>query len=209
MAILCFDNGIFGVSLLLTMLICYANALVAPRVFSGARAPCLNAMSPSLAGMSASSITLSGAEALLPEMEPAALTPSELNDAAAFVDQIDLVLVGLRSIAIGTIVVVALLVAISVFVANVIIPQAAQQLEVQVKEKYPDLWREYEAKLEPGEVLAMRPDLIQELGNKMQQADFKEFERRKQQVQNAKDKNENVVDVEVISKEPNDDVLKS
>jgi hypothetical protein len=43
----------------------------------------------------------------------------------------------------------------------------------------------------------------------MQQADFKEFERMKQQVQNAKDKNENVVDVEVISKEPNDDVLKS
>jgi hypothetical protein len=208
MAILCFGSGIFGVSLLLTMLICYANALVAPRAFFGTRAPCLNAMPPSLAGMAASSITLSGAEAL-PEMEPAALTPSELNDAAAFVDQIDLVLVGLRSIAIGTIVVVALLVAISVFVANVIIPQAAQQLEVQVKEKYPDLWREYEAKLEPGEVLAMRPDLIQELGNKMQQADFKEFERMKQQVQNAKDKNENVVDVEVISKEPNDDVLKS
>lgn len=208
MAILGYDSGIFGVSLLLlTMLICYANALVTPRAFFGTRAPCLNAMSPSLAGM-ASSITLSGAEAL-PEMEPAALTPSELNDAAALVDQMELVLFGLRSIAIGILVVAALLVGISVFVASVIIPQAAQELEVQVKEKYPDLWREYEAKLEPGEVLAMRPDLIQELGNKMQQADFKEFERRKQQVQNAKDKNENVVDVEVISKEPNDDVPKS
>ena len=205
MAILCFDSGIFGISLLLSMLICYTNALVAPRAFSGARASCLKAMPPSLAGVT-SSITLSGAEAL-PEMDPAAFTPS---DAAALAEQIDQVFIGgLRSIAIGIIGVLALLVGISFFFANVVIPQAAQQLELQVKEKYPDLWREYEAKLEPGEVLAMRPDLIQELGNKMQQADFKEFERMRQQAQDSKDKNENVVDVEVISKELNDNEPKS
>jgi hypothetical protein len=201
MSILCFNNGIFGVSLLLSMTIRCANAFVTPRAFSAVRVPSLNALPPTLAEI-ASSITLSGAEAL-PEMEPAALTPSELNDAAVFVDQLG---EGLRGIAFGIIGVVAVIVGIAFLVANFLIPQAAAEVEAQVKKNYPDLWREYEAKLDPGEVLAMRPDLIQELGNKMRQMDLEEFKRKEREAQNkAKVKNDNIVDVEVISKEKSDE----
>mmetsp|Transcript_14071 Transcript_14071/g.18492 ORF Transcript_14071/g.18492 Transcript_14071/m.18492 type:complete len:192 (+) Transcript_14071:63-638(+) len=52
--------------------------------------------------------------------------------------------------------------------ASFLIPKAAEQLERETKEMAPELWAEYEAKLEPGQVLAMRPDLMQELGNAMQ-----------------------------------------
>jgi hypothetical protein len=48
-----------------------------------------------------------------------------------------------------------------------IIPTAAKQIEDLAKTLDPELWREYEQKLEPGETLAIRPDLMQELGNKV------------------------------------------
>eukprot|EP00543_Licmophora_paradoxa_P006011 CAMPEP_0202458616 /NCGR_PEP_ID=MMETSP1360-20130828/26494_1 /ASSEMBLY_ACC=CAM_ASM_000848 /TAXON_ID=515479 /ORGANISM="Licmophora paradoxa, Strain CCMP2313" /LENGTH=185 /DNA_ID=CAMNT_0049079239 /DNA_START=16 /DNA_END=573 /DNA_ORIENTATION=- len=51
--------------------------------------------------------------------------------------------------------------------ASFLIPKAAEQLEEQCKQLDPALWAEYEAKLQPGEVMAMRPDLLQELGNKV------------------------------------------
>lgn len=38
------------------------------------------------------------------------------------------------------------------------------------------LWEEYEAKLEEGETMATRPDLLQELGNIMQPIIIKDFE---------------------------------
>jgi hypothetical protein len=200
MAILCFNNGIFGVILLLSMTIRYINAFVTPRAFSAVRALSLNTIPPTLTEIT-SSMTLSGAEAL-PEMEPAALTPSELNDAAVFVDKLG---EGLRGISFGIIGVVAVIAGIAFFVANFLIPQAAAEVEAQVKKKYPDLWREYEVKLEPGEVLAMRPDLIQELGNKMRQMDLEEFKRMERDAQNQVEvKNDNIVDVEVISKEESD-----
>jgi hypothetical protein len=52
--------------------------------------------------------------------------------------------------------------------ASYIIPQAAKMLEEQTKELAPALWEEYSAKIEDGETLAMRPELMQELGEKMQ-----------------------------------------
>jgi hypothetical protein len=50
-----------------------------------------------------------------------------------------------------------------------VIPQAAKQLEEQTKLIDPALWEEYEKQLGPDEVLAMRPDLMQALGEKVQQ----------------------------------------
>ena len=52
--------------------------------------------------------------------------------------------------------------------AAVLIPKAAEQLEREAKELAPDLWEEYQARLGPGETMATRPDLLQELGNKIQ-----------------------------------------
>lgn len=59
-------------------------------------------------------------------------------------------------LAIGGIVAAFLL--LSVVVATFLVPAAARELETNVRNQYPDLWREYEAKLEPGEDLTMRPD---------------------------------------------------
>mmetsp|Transcript_564 Transcript_564/g.932 ORF Transcript_564/g.932 Transcript_564/m.932 type:complete len:229 (-) Transcript_564:9-695(-) len=57
-----------------------------------------------------------------------------------------------------------------------IIPQAAAQLEEQTKELDPDLWDEYQAKLDPGQTLDQRPDLMQELGDKVQKVMAEKFD---------------------------------
>lgn len=61
--------------------------------------------------------------------------------------------------------------------AAFIVPQAAAQLETDTKRLRPGLWEEYEAKLEEGETLATRPDLLQELGNIMQPIIIEDFEK--------------------------------
>jgi hypothetical protein len=58
-----------------------------------------------------------------------------------------------------------------------IIPKASEQLERDTKRLRPGLWEEYEAKLGPGETMATRPDLLQELGNIMQPLIMEDFER--------------------------------
>jgi len=63
---------------------------------------------------------------------------------------------------------------------NWLIPQAARELEEKTKSQYPELWAEYEAKLEPGETMAQRPDLIQELGNEYRARLAREFEQQLQ-----------------------------
>jgi hypothetical protein len=50
----------------------------------------------------------------------------------------------------------------------VIVPAAAKELEKECLELAPDLWKEYQTKLEPGQTMAQRPDLMQELGAKLQ-----------------------------------------
>lgn len=52
---------------------------------------------------------------------------------------------------------------------NVILPKACNELEKAVQESYPQLWAEYESKLQPGETLINRPDLARELAAKIQQ----------------------------------------
>ncbi len=85
--------------------------------------------------------------------------------------------------------------ALTLVMANVIIPKAAEELENKARTEYPDLWAGTEAKLEGEEVLAMRPDLIQELGRQVQQADIAKFEA----LQENEGSESNVVDVQVIT----------
>lgn len=61
-----------------------------------------------------------------------------------------------------------LLAGLTVLTANMIIPEAAKELEKECLELAPDLWAEYQAKLDEGQTIANRPDLMQELGNKLQ-----------------------------------------
>lgn len=119
-----------------------------------------------------------------------------------------------------TITTIASVIAIIVFVfgalllvmANVVIPQAAQELERKAREEYPDYWAACKAKLEEGEILAMRPDLIQELGRQVQEADLKKFEamqstgtsdttviQEETQSSSSSSSGDNVADVEVIT----------
>lgn len=63
--------------------------------------------------------------------------------------------------------VVVVLAVLTFTIATYIVPTAARQIEDLAKELDPELWREYEQKLEPGETLVMRPELMQELGTKV------------------------------------------
>lgn len=94
------------------------------------------------------------------EMDPGNSIISGLSSAATFVGGV-----------------VLFFVVVSVLVATFIIPAAAKELEENVRKNYPDLWQECSAKLEPGEDLSMRPDLIQEMGNKYQSLQLEEFNR--------------------------------
>ena len=60
--------------------------------------------------------------------------------------------------------------------AAFIVPKAAEQLERDTKRLRPGLWEEYTAKLEDGQTMANRPDLLQELGNIMQPIIAKDYE---------------------------------
>ena len=64
----------------------------------------------------------------------------------------------------------------AVLFISFIIPKAAEELERQVQKDYPELWEEYSAQLKEGELLASRPDLIQELGEKIQALQMEQFE---------------------------------
>lgn len=74
----------------------------------------------------------------------------------------------LRSFAVGTTTILLVLIGLALVMANIIIPAAARELEKECLELAPDLWTEYQAKLEPGQTIANRPDLMQELGGKLQ-----------------------------------------
>jgi len=109
------------------------------------------------------------------------------------------------SILTGIVGVIFFLVGLTYVMAAVIIPQAAQQLERQTKELDPDLWDLYPAKLEPGQTLDQRPDLMQELGEKMQtlmEAKFNEQQQAQAESGNAASpKTSQVMDAEIVSDE--------
>jgi hypothetical protein len=80
------------------------------------------------------------------------------------------VLIGLGGIA-------TLLVLLGFLATSYIIPTAVKQVETLATELDPDLWREYQQKLGPDETLATRPDLLQELGNKVLKLQQEQFEK--------------------------------
>jgi hypothetical protein len=68
--------------------------------------------------------------------------------------------------------------ALTYLTVNVLMPQAAQQVQEQILELDPSLWDAYQQKLRPGESMAQRPDLIQELGQKVLELQQQQFEQR-------------------------------
>lgn len=73
-----------------------------------------------------------------------------------------------KNIALGITAVVFFLAGLTYVTAAVIIPAAAKELESECKELAPELWQEYQQRLEPGQTMDQRPELMQELGAKLQ-----------------------------------------
>ncbi|KAL9182828.1 hypothetical protein ACHAXT_004107 [Thalassiosira profunda] len=67
--------------------------------------------------------------------------------------------------------------AIAYLTASFLVPKAAEQLERDTKRLRPGLWEEYEGKLEEGQEMVNRPDLLQELGNIMQPLIVEDYEK--------------------------------
>lgn len=112
---------------------------------------------------------------------PVALQAETLQDSIfdALAQQPSLVLsdalVIVKNIAVAVGGIIAVLAAVAIIFSTFIIPKAAEQLEKEAKSLDPALWESYESKLEPGEVLSMRPDLIQELGIKIREKSIAKF----------------------------------
>lgn len=73
-----------------------------------------------------------------------------------------------RSVAAGVTAVLFLLAGLTYAYASFIIPAAALELEKECKELDPQLWDQFASKLKEGETMASRPDLMQEMGEKLQ-----------------------------------------
>ena len=112
----------------------------------------------------------------------------------------------LKNVAIGVTFVLFFLVGLTYLYASFIIPEAAKRLEEETRELAPELWEEYSAKLKEGETLVMRPDLLQELGEKMTPIIQKKFEIMAQEpptpLSSTTSRDEIVIDVEKMAQEP-------
>lgn len=149
-------------------------------------------------------------------LTPAAVMPPHLLDGDTFsiiTQQPSLVVSegaidAVKNIAIAIGGIIAVLAAFTILFSTFIIPRAAEQLEKQARELDPGMWQEYEQKLEPGETLAMRPDLMQELGNKVQAKALAEFEKMnaaQKQASETTSSTSDIVDVEVVRDEKKKD----
>lgn len=75
----------------------------------------------------------------------------------------------LQSIAVGITTVIVVVAGLALFVATFILPAAAaKEMEMRSKELAPELWDDYQRKLEPGQTIAQRPDLMEELGAQLE-----------------------------------------
>jgi len=177
-----------------------AMAFVPPRAF----VPTIRAAAPSASSMSslhALTPPLSNTEQML-----SPLVSSLESSTTSLADGIGETLVTIASV-------VAIIFfgfgALLLIMANIVIPKAAEELEVKARKEYPEYWAACEAKLEEGETLAMRPDLIQELGRQVQEGDLKKFEAMAEQEESSSDSSSSssssdVVDVEVIDETKED-----
>jgi hypothetical protein len=95
----------------------------------------------------------------------AAVSTITAPETSSFMDSAgDLVL----NFAVVVTVLLFLLAGLTALTGSIIIPAAAKELEKECMELAPEFWDEYQAKLEPGQTIAERPELMQELGAKLQ-----------------------------------------
>mmetsp|Transcript_38330 Transcript_38330/g.89143 ORF Transcript_38330/g.89143 Transcript_38330/m.89143 type:complete len:133 (-) Transcript_38330:156-554(-) len=104
----------------------------------------------------------------------------------------------LRNVGIAALAIIFLGAGLTFLTASVVVPAAARELEKECLELAPDLWREYQTKLEPGETIDQRPDLMQEVGQKLQPLLDAKLARSMGQGQNVAQSTTNVDRTDVI-----------
>ena len=164
------------------------GAFIAPQAFTPASRSAvalelLDLSHSAVETWSSASILLSDEAGLIGDLTNAASSsasavsaPAAATDAAAAVDT-DSLLSGVRTFFAVLTALVFGLFGLTYFVAAFIVPKAAEQLEADTRRLRPGLWEEYEAKLEPGQTMATRPDILQELGDVMRPIIIEDFER--------------------------------
>jgi hypothetical protein len=124
--------------------------------------------------------TVSGDIALRDQSKALNMLPGDLSQATSlFISDEAAAVAGLEGLRTFFVVITALVfgfAGLTFVTAAFIVPQAAKQLEQDTKRLKPGLWEEFEEKLQEGETMATRPDLLQELGNIMQPIIIKDFE---------------------------------
>lgn len=140
--------------------------------------------------VSTASVLLADETGLIRDLAPAAAA-----DAAAAVDT-DSLLSGLRTFFAVLSALVFGAFGLTYFVAAFIVPKAAEQLEADTRRLRPGLWEEYETKLEAGQTMATRPDILQELGEVMRPVILEDFE--KSAAQEEANKKAGVVDATIV-----------
>jgi cell fate (sporulation/competence/biofilm development) regulator YmcA (YheA/YmcA/DUF963 family) len=101
-------------------------------------------------------------------------------ETAATVDVMGLV----QNVALGVTAVLFLLAGLTYLTASVLIPAGAQQLEVECQAIIPRTWQDYLDKLEDGQTMKDRPDLMFELGLLLNKAKADQLERMCRQTDN-------------------------
>lgn len=97
---------------------------------------------------------------------------------------------------------------LTVFTVTFVVPQAAAKLEEDTKRLRPDLWAEYQGKLQDGETMEMRPDILQELGEIMKPIVMADYERQAMGGNNRVGGDDGIVDVDIESSDSKTDADK-
>ncbi|KAG7359309.1 hypothetical protein IV203_015898 [Nitzschia inconspicua] len=90
----------------------------------------------------------------------------------------------LRTVALAVTAILFLVAGITYLTAAILIPAGAQQLEVECQQFIPQTWNEYQQKLDDGQSIQDRPDLMFELGLLLNKAKADQLEQICQQTDN-------------------------
>jgi hypothetical protein len=115
----------------------------------------------------------------LPQVEQQQLQHGLSTTAWTMVAVLDDVDVGgiVRTVAVGVTALVFLLAGLTYITASILIPAGAEQLEIECQQFIPETWKDYQAKLETGQQMKDRPDLMFELGLLLNKAKADELRR--------------------------------
>lgn len=132
------------------------------------------------------------------EAVTAAAAPASSSSSIMISDALDI----LQNAVLVVGILVALAVGAALFFDQFVMPQAAEELELQAKRDYPDLWEKFAlASLQPGEELKERPDVIEALGTAMIQRQQAEYDAAQAKIEQTKKQTDGMLDDSHVTKD--------